>query len=123
MHVERYLRVVLGLVLVAVFAAGTLFGAGLMRWARVGPPPPPPDPIESIRSELGLDADQVATLRGIAQAHRGELEAIAREAQPRVRAVLFSIEDELRPHLRADQSARLDAWRARRGPLPPPPMP
>ena len=61
----------------------------------------------------------IARLHAIEQAHHGDLDAIVRDTVPRVRDVLFAIEDELVPSLRADQIERLHAWRARR---PPPPM-
>ena len=123
MLAERWLRWMSGLVLVVVFAAGAVFGAGLMRWQRPDHPPrPPSDPIEAMTRELELDGDQVAALRAIEQAHRPELDAIVRSTQPRVREVLFAIEDELRGKLRPAQIQKLEAWRARRGP-PPPGMP
>jgi hypothetical protein len=125
MRSESWLRLMSGLVLVGVFAAGTLFGAGLMKWTPPArdrlPPSPHGGPIEAMTRELSLDRDQVAKLQAIADAHRGELDQIARSTQGRVRDVLYSIEDELRPQLRADQVKRLEDWRAHRGPPPPPP--
>lgn len=132
MRNESWLRLMSGLVLVGVFAAGVLFGAGLMRWTAqpadrlppphgAGPPGPPGGPIVAMTHELGLDADQQAKLQAIADAHRSELEAIAQATQAKVRDVLFAMEDELRPSLRPDQVERLEQWRKHRGPLPPPP--
>ncbi len=116
-------RLMSGLVLVGLFAAGALFGAGLMRWTDHGPPPPPPHgppphggPIEAMTHELSLDPAQIDRLHAIAHAHADELEGIARSVQPRIRTVLFAIEDELRPALRPDQIERLEAWRAHRPP-------
>jgi hypothetical protein len=125
MRSESWLRLMSGMVLVGVFAAGALFGAGLLRWTVSPPRPPRPEhgPIEAMTRELALDADQVEALHAIAGAHRGDLDAIMRETQPRVRAVLFAIEDELRPRLRADQIRKLEDWRAHRGAPPPPPLP
>jgi Heavy-metal resistance len=123
MRTESWLRLMSGLVLVGVFAAGALFGAGLLRFAGPPGPPPPPGPIEAMTHELALDADQVAALHHIADAHRGDLEAVMREVQPRLRTVLYAIEDEMKPHLRADQIERLAQWRAHRGPPPMPGMP
>jgi hypothetical protein len=122
MVAERRLWWMSGLVLVVVFAGGALFGAGLMRWQRPDQPPPPGGPIEAMTHELELDGDQIAALRAIERAHRPELEAIARATQPRVREVLFAIEDELRSKLRPDQIQKLEVWRARRPPPPPPGM-
>jgi hypothetical protein len=108
-----------GLVLVGLFTAGALFGAGLMRWTDRGPPhgpPPPRGPVEAMTHELELDDAQIDRLHRIADDHRDELERIGREVQPRIKTVLFAIEDELRPMLRPDQVERLEAWRKRRPP-------
>ena len=122
MLADRWLKMMSGLVLVGVFAAGALFGAGLMRWNRPEPPRPPGGPIEVMTHELDLDAAQVDALHAIEVAHRPQLDAIMRSTQPRVREVLFAIEDELRPKLRPEQVKKLEEWRARRPPPPPPPM-
>jgi hypothetical protein len=124
MRTDNWLKLMSGFVLVGVFAAGALFGAGLVHWREPSSPPmmrrPPGGPIDAMIHELALDPDQVAALQAIEQAHRGELEAIVRATQPRVRGVLFAIEDELRPKLRPEQIKQLEAWRARRATLPPP---
>jgi hypothetical protein len=129
MRNETWLRMLSGFVLVGVFAAGALFGAGLLRWTQHAPErlPPPPHhggpggpPVEKMRHELALDDNQMRVLDDIMQKHRTELETVMRSTQQRVRVVLFAIEDELRPHLRPDQVKRLEDWRATR---PPPPMP
>jgi hypothetical protein len=122
MRSEAWLRLMSGLVLVGIFAAGALFGAGLMRFATPTPPAPRElpggGPIQAIKHELALDAQQVAALDAIAAAHRTELEAIGRETQVRVRRVLFAIEDELVPKLRPDQVEKLEQWRRTRRPPP-----
>ncbi len=129
MRSESWLRLMSGFVLVGVFAAGALFGAALLRF--VGPHPPthdgrpplppgpPPGPIEVMTHELDLDAQQRDQLRAIADSHRGELESIVRETQPKLRSVLEAIENEMKPHLRPDQVEKLEHWRKSR---PPPPM-
>ena len=128
----RRAQLIGALLLAGMFAAGAVFGVGVARWSaasspapaggpRVGRPPGPPgSPIEAMIHELDLDADQIAALRSIEAEHRPALDAIVRDTVPRVRDVLFAIEDELRPQLRPDQLEKLAAWRARR---PPPPVP
>jgi hypothetical protein len=73
-----------------------------------------------MRQELVLDDTQTRALHDIMQKHRPQLDSLMHDTQARVRDVLFSIEDELRPQLRPDQVKRLEQWRATR---PPPPMP
>src|SRR5215217_2839589 len=82
MRSESWLRLMSGLVLVGVFAAGTLFGAGLMKWTapaeqRLPAPPPHGGPIMAMRERLALTEAQLATLRQIMAAHQHELDAIA----------------------------------------------
>jgi Spy/CpxP family protein refolding chaperone len=126
MRSESWLRLMSALVLVGVFAAGTLFGAGLMKWtAPPSPPLPAPPhggPILAMQRELALDDAQLTQLREIAGAHQHELDGIARSTQQQVRTVLFAIEDELAKHLTPEQQKRLVDWRARRGPPPGPGM-
>ena len=119
MRNESWLRLLSSLVLVGVFAAGALVGAGVMRFT-AKPPPPPPGPIEAMHHELELDRDQAQALREIVERHHGELDAIVRDAQPKVRTILYAIEDELRPRLRPEQVQMLESWRKRRtaAPLP-----
>ncbi|HSD87237.1 MAG TPA: hypothetical protein VLB44_06970 [Kofleriaceae bacterium] len=138
MRNETVLRMLSGFVLVGVFAAGALFGAGLLRWTQQDPqglPPPPPGmggpppgmsgppgggPVERMRQELGLDDAQAKKLGEIIASHDRDVQDITRDAQGKLRDVLLSIEEELRPHLRPDQVERLEEWRKHR---PPPPMP
>lgn len=117
MRSESWLRVMSWLVLVGVFAAGALVGASAMRLS-ASPPPARPGPIEAMHHELALDPSQGEALHAIVQRHQGELDAIVRDAQPKVRTVLYAIEDELRPQLRPEQVKMLEAWRARRGSAP-----
>ena len=130
MRSESWLRLMSGLILVGVFAAGTLFGAGLMRLHAPAVAPvdgpmmgrPRGGPVEVMRRELSLDAEQDRKLQEIVGAHRGELDSIGRSAQETVRRIMFAIEDELRPHLSAEQVQRLETWRTRRPPMGPPGM-
>jgi hypothetical protein len=126
MRNETWLRMLSGFVLVGVFAAGALFGAGLLRWTEREPQglPPPPlhagGPMLKMQEELALDDTQMRALQTIMDKHRLELASLMRDTQGKVRDVLFSIEEDLRPSLREDQVKRLEQWRATR---PPPPMP
>jgi hypothetical protein len=123
MRNEMSLRMLSGFVLVGVFAAGALFGAGLFRWTSAAPdrlPPRPGGPMHAMKRELSLDDQQMQKLDAIMASHRGQLEVIMRDAQGRTRDVLMAIEAELMPSLRPEQIKALETWRARR---PPPPMP
>lgn len=124
MRNELSLRMLSGFVLVGVFAAGALFGAGLIRWTQPAPDRLPADiaprgPLGAMKRELSLDAQQMAKLDEIMAAHRGQLEVIMRDAQGKTRDVLMAIENELVPSLRPDQVKALEQWRAHR---PPPPL-
>ncbi len=124
MRNEVSLRMLSGFVLIGVFAAGALFGAGLLRWTQPGPDRLPAEtvprgPLGAMKRELSLDAQQMAKLDEIMASHRGQLEVIMREAQGKTRDVLLSIENELLPALRPDQVKALEEWRAHR---PPPPL-
>ena len=120
---QARVRLLGALVLVGVFAAGAVFGVGLARWSHPGHPPGPPPrrpppggPIPAMIHELRLDPEQIDALEQIELAHRGKLDAIAKETMPRVRAVLDAMERELQPRLRPDQLELLEAWRKRRPP-------
>src|SRR2546421_2805352 len=104
MRSESWLRWMSSLVLVGVFAAGALVGAGVMRFSAAAPPLGRPGPIEAMHHELRLDPAQGEALHAIVERHQSELDAIVRDAQPKIRTVLFAIEDELRPQLRAEQA-------------------
>jgi len=126
------IRLLTALVLVGVFAAGTAFGFGLMRWqgGRAWAPPPPPGPAHGLMPgppprELGLTPAQHAQGRAIAERHRPELEAILEEVRPRVRAVNDKMKAELRAILTPEQRQKADQLEAQRprprGPGFPPP--
>src|SRR5512141_2736401 len=81
MRNETVLRMLSGFVLVGVFAAGALFGAGLLRWTQQEPqrlPPPPPGmgggPGEKMRQELALDEQQSRQLDQILRSHEHDLQ-------------------------------------------------
>lgn len=104
-----------GLVLVLVFAAGALAGAGGLRLA--GPPRPPADPLPGLE-ELDLDSAQRARARIVLDKYRPELEAVLAEVEPRLKPIRDKVETELkRDVLTEAQAKHLDELKARRRPL------
>lgn len=125
----RSVRLLTALLLVATFAVGTVTGAGICR--ALGPPPPPhpphppPPPFVALISGLELTPRQQEQARAIQERHRPELDALLRQAFPRVRAINDEMRRELREILTPAQRAKLDEMDARRPPPPPggPPFP
>jgi hypothetical protein len=118
----RRLHLWTALVLVAVFLAGGVTGAGLVWTARPHDPRPagPRPRLEGLPgpiAELGLTPDQAARARAIFESHRAELQAAIEESFPRVRAVQDRVDAELRALLTPEQAARFDELRKRRPPL------
>lgn len=110
-------RLLSTLILLGVFAAGAVFGAGLVRThTPSGPPPPPPGPAERLTHALQLTPAQVEELHRLERLHRDELHQLMRETMPRIRAVLDSVENELRPMLTDEQRRKLDELQAHRPP-------
>lgn len=129
----RRLHLWTAVVLLAVFLAGGVTGAGLV-WAtrprdpRPAGPRPRIDGLPGPLAELGLSPEQVAKARAVVESHRAELQAAVEESFPRVRAVQDRVDAELRALLTPEQAARFDEMRKRRPPLrgpgfggPPPP--
>ena len=109
--------------LAVVFLSGALAGAGLaplLRGRHYPPSAPFPPHGDGPFHELGLTPDQEARAHQIIEKHRDELDAIWKEAMPRVRAVQDTIDAELRATvLTPEQSRKLDELKAH-GPPPPP---
>jgi len=118
----RRLHLWTALVLLAVFLAGGVTGAGLV-WAmrphdpRPAGPRPRLDGLPGPLAELGLTPEQVAKARAVVDAHRAELQAAVEESFPRVRAVQDRVDAEIRALLTPEQAARFDELRKRRPPL------
>lgn len=123
----RTVRLMTALLLVGTFAAGTLTGAGLVRF--VGPPGPPPmgppgppGPLGPFPAdELGLSPEQRRQAHAIIERHRPELDAVLRSTFPRVREINDRIERELIEILTPEQRQRLEQIKATRPPPPGPP--
>lgn len=122
----RTVRWMSALVLVGTFAAGTVTGAGVCRWASNAQsaqrPPPPPMTAPLPLHELELTPEQRVKVHAVFERHRPELETILRESFPKVRSINEKIEAEVRELLTPEQRARLDQIKARR-PAPPGPPP
>jgi uncharacterized membrane protein len=118
----RRLHLWTALVLLAVFLAGGVTGAGLV-WAMRPHDPRPAAPRPRVEglpgpvAELGLTPEQTARARAIFESHRAELQAAIEESFPRVRAVQDRIDAEIRALLTPEQAARFDELRKRRPPL------
>ena len=118
----RRIHVWSGLLVLGVFLAGAVTGAGVVTWLRPpGFPPglPPraaglPPPL----AELGLTLEQQAKARAIAEKYRPALEAVLQESFPRIREVQEQMDRELRSVLTEAQAKRFDELRLRRPPLP-----
>ncbi len=122
----RKIRLLSAVLLVLTFAAGTVTGAGVLRWAdnarEVHRPPPhimsAPPPFH----ELELTAEQRKNVRAVFEHYRPEIEAVMRDAFPKVRAINEKIEAEAREFLTAEQRTKLDQIKARRAAHPGPPL-
>jgi hypothetical protein len=116
----QMIRLLTALLLVGVFAAGTVTGAGLFRWVAFPPPFPhlkhgPPGMVGTLGpySDLGLSDEQARKVRGILDAHRPELEAIMQETFPKLQVVLDGTDKEVGALLSPEQQAKLDQRKAR----------
>ena len=125
----RAVRTITVLLFVATFAAGTLAGAGFLRWTTHHSPPEPPGPLPFW--ELDLTTEQQEKTKQIFEKYRPELDIILQDAFPKVRAINDKIEGEVREILTEPQKQKLDKLKANRPrhgpngrpPLPPPPPP
>lgn len=115
----RRVRLVTIAVILGVFVAGALAGAGLYRAFTPRRMPPPRPPLFLPLHELSLTPEQDVKVRAIMESHREELDVILRESFPRVRAVNEKIEAEVRVVLTPAQQKTLEELKARRPPPPP----
>ncbi len=122
----RTVRLTTALLLVATFAAGSVTGAAIYRfaaprWEHRGPPPPGMLPLD----RLGLSPEQETKARAIMDRYRPELDAVMREGFPKVRAIQERMQRDLDGILTPEQRKRAaeleQERRSRRGPPPGPP--
>ncbi|MEW6433948.1 MAG: hypothetical protein AB1730_20805 [Myxococcota bacterium] len=114
------LHVKSGLILLATFLCGAVFGGGVHAWFSpqqqpLPPPPglqggPPPGALPRWMSELDLTDAQREQARAIFEKHRPELQKVFEEAFPKAREVNDKMQAELRAVLTDAQRAKLDAW-------------
>ncbi len=104
-----------GLIVLSVFLAGAVAGAGVFAWLRPNPPSPPlpPGRLRAHLSELGLTAEQQEQANAILEKHRIAVEATLKETFPRVRAAQEQMEHEVRAVLTAAQAKKLDEIESR----------
>ncbi len=117
----RRIRILSAIILLAVFFCGQL--AGILLYRLLDRPrephgPPPPLAPERLR-DLGLSAEQMKQALGIQDKYRPEIDAVFKEAFPRVRTIVEKMEQEIRAGLTAEQAKKLDELKARQ-PEPPP---
>jgi Spy/CpxP family protein refolding chaperone len=113
----RRLHVWSGLIMLGVFLAGAVAGAGVVTWLR--PPPPPrhrtgPGGFPGWASELNLTTEQQQKARTIFEKHHAEVEGILKQSFPQVRAAQEEMDRELRAILTPEQMKKLDEIRERR---------
>jgi hypothetical protein len=121
----RRVRLLTAAILLGTFGAGALSGLGALRWLgpRAQEAAPPSIPGMVLPRELRLDPAQDAKAREIGERYRPELEALATEIRPRVRAVQARMEAELLAVLTPDQRRQLTQIQARRSHPPRPAAP
>jgi Spy/CpxP family protein refolding chaperone len=119
----RRLHLWSGLIILGVFLAGAVAGAGVFAWLRPPPPPmmgpPPPGELPRPLRELNLTAEQREKAKAIFERHRATVEALIQESFPRVRAAQEQMDRELRAILTEEQARKFDELQARRPPRPP----
>ncbi|HUK66977.1 MAG TPA: hypothetical protein VLV17_09140 [Anaeromyxobacteraceae bacterium] len=124
----RRIHLASGLIILGVFLAGALAGAGVLAFMRPAHSPFWPPPAERLPpplSELHLSPEQRTKAQAIAEKYRPELEAVLAASFPRIREVEEKMDREMRGLLTEAQAKEFDALRARappgRGPRPPGP--
>ena len=105
------IRAATALVIVGTFLTGAIAGAGVYHWVspRHHHRPPMAIPLE----ELGLSAEQDRRAHEIIYRRRAEIQAVMKDAFPRMRAIHEQEEKEVRALLDPEQQKKLDDANAR----------
>jgi hypothetical protein len=99
-------------VVVISFASGAITAAGMYRWTAPparAPAAPPESRLDMLARELDLTPDQYRRAAAIVARHHAAIEAMLRDAFPRIRAEQAALDRGLRALLTADQTTRFDA--------------
>lgn len=118
----RRLHLWSGLIVLGVFLAGAVAGAGVYAWLRPPAPPmmtPPPEGFPGPLSELNLTPEQREQAKVIFERYRATVEALIQQSFPRVRAAQAQMNREFRDILTEEQARTFDEILARRLPRPP----
>jgi hypothetical protein len=115
------MRMLTGLLILAVFVSGAVIGGGLLRFFGE-PRRPPPSTLPPPLSDLGLSSGQEARARAVLDSYRPQIEAVMSDAMPKLRSIHERVEAEVRGFLTDEQKRRLDQLKPSRRP-PPSPMP
>ncbi len=114
----RRLHLWSGLIVLSIFLAGAVAGAGVFAWLRPAGRPwrPHHRDLPALFAELELTAEQREKAKGIFDKHRAIVESILKQNFPRVRAADEQTQRELRAILTETQNKKLDEIEARRPP-------
>jgi hypothetical protein len=119
---ERRTRLLIGLLLLVVFLSGAVLGAGILHFSRgrrgraqdrLGPP----------LSEIGLSGEQELRARKVLDGYRPQIEAVLKDALPKIQVINEEVEAQVREFLTPDQVRHLEEIKQRKRPPPLPETP
>jgi hypothetical protein len=116
----KKVQLLTALLLVGVFAAGNVTGAGLCWWLAPAPYfPRRPTGMPGPFGELGLSKENERKVIQILEKHRPELEAVLQETFPKARLVFDKIDKEVSVFLTPEQRKKLEQFKQHKPPFPP----
>jgi hypothetical protein len=115
----KKVRILIALLLVGVFFAGAVTGAGVLHWLVRPPVFGPSSYLPGPFADLGLSKDQETKVLKVFDKHRPELDAILHETFPKARKVFDAIDNDMRVFLTAEQQKKLNQVRKRIESFPP----
>lgn len=108
---RRTSRLGAGLLLVAVFVAGTIAGGAFEAAHVLGPKHPPRGPdgfVRHLADELTLSAPQQDSVRAILQRHKPQMDSAWAEMRPRVETLRETIRSEIAAQLDSTQRVKFN---------------